>query len=80
MGRAWIQGYYTITPDSGVVTPEIVKIDTIEFSYTSPDVTVDGNGFNLVDELEANTDRKLFAIRIHTAVGTTGWPGSVTSG
>jgi L-alanine-DL-glutamate epimerase-like enolase superfamily enzyme len=54
------------------VTPEIEKIETIEFSYTIPDVGVDKNGFNLVYEPGSNTDRKLFAIRIHTDVGITG--------
>ena len=54
------------------MAPEIIKIETIEFSYTIPDVGVDGNGFNLVYEPGSRTDRKLFAIRIHTDVGITG--------
>ena len=54
------------------MTPEIVEIETIEFSYTIPDVGVDENGFNLVYNPGSSTDRKLFAIRIRTDVGITG--------
>lgn len=54
------------------MNPEITKIESVEFSYSIPDVGVDGNGFNLVYEPGSSTNRKLFAIKIYTNLGVTG--------
>jgi L-alanine-DL-glutamate epimerase-like enolase superfamily enzyme len=54
------------------VTPEIVKIESVEFAYSIPDVGVDGNGFNLVYEPGSTIERKLFGIQVHTDTGITG--------
>ena len=54
------------------MTPEIVKIESVEFAYSIPDVGVDGNGFNLVYEPGSTIERKLFGIQVHTDTGITG--------
>jgi len=54
------------------VTPTITRIESVEFRYPLKDVGTDGNGFNLVYEPGTTTDRKLFGLRVHTDVGTTG--------
>ena len=54
------------------MTPEIVKIESVEFAYSIPDVGVDGNGFNLVYEPGSAIERKLFGIKVHTDTGITG--------
>jgi len=54
------------------MAPEITKIESVEFSYEIPDVGTDQHGFNLVYEPGAVTERKLFAITIHTDEGITG--------
>jgi L-alanine-DL-glutamate epimerase-like enolase superfamily enzyme len=51
--------------------PEITRIETTEFSYSLSDVGSD-TGFNLVYEPGATTERRLFAIRVHTDSGPTG--------
>jgi L-alanine-DL-glutamate epimerase-like enolase superfamily enzyme len=51
---------------------EIERIESIEFSYPLEDVGTDGAGFNLVYEPGSVTERKLFAIRVHTDEGITG--------
>ncbi|MFC5971663.1 enolase C-terminal domain-like protein [Halomarina salina] len=50
---------------------EITRIETTEFSYPLSDVGTD-QGFNLVYSPGETTDRKLFAMEIHTADGPTG--------
>jgi L-alanine-DL-glutamate epimerase-like enolase superfamily enzyme len=52
--------------------PEITKIESTEFSYPLEDVGTDGNGFNLVYEPGETTERKLFALEVHTDEGITG--------
>jgi L-alanine-DL-glutamate epimerase-like enolase superfamily enzyme len=54
------------------MSPEITKIESTEFSYPLADVGTDGNGFNLVYEPGETTERKLFALEIHTDEGITG--------
>jgi L-alanine-DL-glutamate epimerase-like enolase superfamily enzyme len=51
--------------------PSITRIENIEFSFPLEDVGKD-ESFNLVYEPGAVTERKLFALRIHTDVGITG--------
>lgn len=52
--------------------PQITRIESTEFSYSLEDVGTDHNGFNLVYEPGATTERKLFALKIHTDEGITG--------
>ena len=52
---------------------EITRIESTEFSYPLEDVGTDGHGFNLVYEPGTTTERKLFALRIHTDEGIAGW-------
>jgi L-alanine-DL-glutamate epimerase-like enolase superfamily enzyme len=52
--------------------PAITRIETTEFSYPLEDVGTDPHGFNLVYEPGTTTQRKLFALRIHTDEGVTG--------
>ena len=54
------------------MSPEITKIESVEFAYEIPDVGTDEYGFNLVYEPGAVTDRKLFGIKVHTDEGITG--------
>ncbi|WP_435156374.1 mandelate racemase family protein [Haladaptatus sp. DFWS20] len=54
------------------MAPEITKIESTEFKYPLEDVGTDKHGFNLVYEPGATTDRKLFAIKVHTDTGITG--------
>ncbi|PSP71475.1 mandelate racemase, partial [Halobacteriales archaeon QH_8_67_27] len=54
------------------MAPEITKITSTEFTYEIPDVGTDHHGFNLVYEPGAVTERKLFAITVHTDEGITG--------
>jgi L-alanine-DL-glutamate epimerase-like enolase superfamily enzyme len=54
------------------MTPEIERIESIEFSYPLDDVGTDGAGFNLVYDPGETTHRKLFAIKVHTDTGVTG--------
>jgi L-alanine-DL-glutamate epimerase-like enolase superfamily enzyme len=54
------------------VAPEITRVESVEFSYPIEDVGTDDNGFNLVYEPGAVTERKLFALSIHTDEGITG--------
>jgi L-alanine-DL-glutamate epimerase-like enolase superfamily enzyme len=54
------------------MAPEITKIESVEFSYEIPDVGTDANGFNLVYDPGSATERKLFAIQVHTDEGITG--------
>jgi L-alanine-DL-glutamate epimerase-like enolase superfamily enzyme len=51
---------------------EITRIESTEFSYPLEDVGTDGHGFNLVYEPGTTTERKLFALRIHTDEGIAG--------
>jgi len=52
--------------------PEITRIESTEFAYPIEDVGTDGHGFNLVYEPGSVTERKLFAIKVHTDAGITG--------
>ncbi|RDI70127.1 enolase C-terminal domain-like protein [Halopelagius longus] len=52
--------------------PTITRIESTEFRYPLEDVGTDGNGFNLSYEPGTTTERKLFAIRVHTDEGITG--------
>ncbi|EMA06471.1 enolase C-terminal domain-like protein [Haloferax denitrificans] len=54
------------------MAPTITKIESTEFSYTLDDVGTDGHGFNLVYDPGETTERKLFALQIHTDEGITG--------
>ncbi|SIR75409.1 L-alanine-DL-glutamate epimerase [Haladaptatus litoreus] len=54
------------------MAPEITKIESTEFRYPLEDVGTDTHGFNLVYEPGATTERKLFAIKVHTDTGITG--------
>ncbi|QLC35002.1 mandelate racemase (plasmid) [Halarchaeum sp. CBA1220] len=54
------------------MAPEITKIESTEFSYTLDDVGTDEHGFNLVYEPGESTERKLFAVKVHTDEGITG--------
>ena len=54
------------------MAPEITRIESTEFTYQLGDVGTDGHGFNLVYEPGTTTERKLFALRIHTDEGVTG--------
>ncbi|MBO4248596.1 mandelate racemase family protein [Halomicrobium sp. IBSBa] len=51
---------------------EITSIESTEFAYPLPDVGTDRHGFNLVYEPGTTTERKLFAIEIHTDTGISG--------
>jgi hypothetical protein len=50
----------------------VERIESIEFSYSVPDVGTDQNGFNLRYSPGNTLERKTFAFEIHTAVGITG--------
>ncbi|SEO90044.1 L-alanine-DL-glutamate epimerase [Halogranum amylolyticum] len=52
--------------------PTITRIESTEFRYPLEDVGTDGNGFNLAYEPGTTTERKLFALEIHTDEGITG--------
>jgi len=52
--------------------PQITRIESTEFAYPIEDVGTDGHGFNLVYEPGSVTERKLFAIQIHTDTGVSG--------
>lgn len=52
--------------------PAITHIESMEFAYSLMDVGTDRAGFNLVYEPGTTTERKLFALRIHTDQGITG--------
>ncbi|WP_435102041.1 enolase C-terminal domain-like protein [Halarchaeum sp. P4] len=54
------------------MAPEITKIESTEFAYELEDVGTDEHGFNLVYEPGETTERKLFAVKIHTDEGITG--------
>ncbi len=54
------------------MAPEITRIESVEFGYDIPDVGTDENGFNLIYEPGSVTNRKLFAIKVHTDEGITG--------
>ena len=54
------------------MTPEITKIESTEFSYELEDVGYSPNGFSVVYDPDATTERTLFAIEIHTDAGITG--------
>jgi len=54
------------------MSPEITRIESIEFTYPLEDVGTDPNGFNLVYEPGATTERSLFALRVETDAGITG--------
>ncbi|WP_227377651.1 enolase C-terminal domain-like protein [Haladaptatus halobius] len=52
--------------------PTITRIESVEFKYPLEDVGTDEAGFNLVYEPGTTTERKLFAIKVHTDTGITG--------
>ncbi|ELZ27942.1 mandelate racemase/muconate lactonizing protein [Halogeometricum pallidum JCM 14848] len=54
------------------MTPTITRIESTEFRYPLEDVGTDGHGFNLAYEPGTTTERKLFALKIHTDEGITG--------
>jgi L-alanine-DL-glutamate epimerase-like enolase superfamily enzyme len=58
--------------NGGIVTPTITRIESVEFSYPLEDVGTDANGFNLVYDPGSVTERKLFALEIHTDQGISG--------
>jgi L-alanine-DL-glutamate epimerase-like enolase superfamily enzyme len=54
------------------MAPTITRIESTEFRYPLPDVGYDDAGFNLVYDPGTTTDRRLFAVKIHTDAGITG--------
>ena len=52
--------------------PTITRIESIEFSYPLEDIGTDQHGFNLVYEPGSVTERRIFAIKVHTDIGITG--------
>lgn len=52
--------------------PSITRIESVEFSYPLEDIGTDEAGFNLIYEPGSTTERKLFALQIHTDEGITG--------
>ncbi|SFG85381.1 L-alanine-DL-glutamate epimerase [Halopelagius inordinatus] len=54
------------------MAPTITRIESTEFRYPLEDVGTDGHGFNLSYEPGTTTERKLFALKIHTDEGITG--------
>jgi len=54
------------------MAPEITRVESVEFTYEIPDVGTDEHGFNLVYDPGSVTERKLFALTVHTDAGVTG--------
>jgi len=54
------------------MAPRITRIESIEFAYDLADVGYSPNGFSVVYEPGATTERRLFALRIETDAGITG--------
>lgn len=54
------------------MTPEITRIESVEFEYPLNNLATDGYGFNLVYRPGSVTSRRLFGLRVHTDVGITG--------
>ncbi|MBX0297046.1 mandelate racemase family protein [Haloarcula nitratireducens] len=54
------------------MSPTITRIESTEFAYSIEDVGTDEAGFNLVYDPGETTERKLFALQIHTDEGITG--------
>lgn len=54
------------------MAPEITRIESVEFSYPLDDLGTDEHGFNHVYEPGSVTERKPFAINVHTDTGITG--------
>ncbi|MFC7192245.1 enolase C-terminal domain-like protein [Halocatena marina] len=54
------------------MAPKITKIESVEFAYPIDDVGTDQHGFNLVYDPGEVTERKLFALTVHTDAGITG--------
>ncbi|WP_101296983.1 enolase C-terminal domain-like protein [Halegenticoccus soli] len=54
------------------MTPTITRIESTEFSYPMEDVGYAPGGFSLVYSPGETTERKLFALRIHTDEGISG--------
>lgn len=54
------------------MSPTITRIESTEFAYPIEDVGTDEAGFNLVYDPGETTERKLFALQIHTDEGITG--------
>ena len=52
--------------------PVITHIESVEFKYPLEDVGTDKAGFNLVYEPGTTTERKLFAIKVHTNTDISG--------
>jgi len=52
--------------------PRITKVETIEFGFPLEDVGYSSYGFDPVYEPGSTTERKLFAVRVHTDEGITG--------
>ncbi|WP_129115329.1 mandelate racemase family protein [Halegenticoccus tardaugens] len=54
------------------MAPKITRIESTEFRYPLEDVGTDENGFNLIYSPGETTERKLFALRVHTDEGIAG--------
>ena len=54
------------------MAPTITRIETVEFSYSLPDVRRNPKGFDLVYEPNAELEQTTYAIRIETDAGVTG--------
>jgi L-alanine-DL-glutamate epimerase-like enolase superfamily enzyme len=54
------------------MAPTITRIESVEFSYPLEDIGTDEHGFNLIYEPGSVTERKLFAIKVHTDTGIIG--------
>ncbi|WP_101297010.1 mandelate racemase family protein [Halegenticoccus soli] len=54
------------------MAPKITRIESTEFRYPLEDVGTDENGFNLIYSPGETTERKLFALQIHTDEGISG--------
>lgn len=54
------------------MVPTITRIESTEFAYELSDVGYSPNGFSVVYDPGSTTERRLFALRIHTDAGVTG--------
>jgi len=54
------------------MAPTITRIESVEFAFPLEDVGHNPDGFSLIYEPGTTTNRKLFALKVHTDVGITG--------
>ena len=54
------------------MTPEITRVETTEFSYPIEDLGFSPDGFNPIYDPGADTERKIFGIKVETDTGITG--------